>query len=153
MLTHLPVLGVPFAVSLFVVALWRQSSELKKVALGILVVTALVAVPAYLTGEPTEHRIEALPGVSEAAAEQHEDAALAAFVGVIIVGAAALGGLVLFRGGRALPRWFAISILTAAIVVSGLMAWTANLGGQIRHSEIRAGGAAGAPVKQHHDDD
>jgi hypothetical protein len=25
-----------------------------------------------------------------------------------------------------------------AVIVSGLMAWTANLGGQIRHTEIRS---------------
>jgi hypothetical protein len=30
------------------------------------------------------------------------------------------------------------------LLVAGLMAWTANLGGQIRHSEIRASAQASA---------
>lgn len=30
------------------------------------------------------------------------------------------------------------TLLAASLIVSGLMAWTANLGGKIRHTEIRS---------------
>jgi len=31
-----------------------------------------------------------------------------------------------------------VLMLAASLIVSGLMAWTANVGGQIRHTEIRS---------------
>ena len=54
MLNHIPVLGTVFGLGLLVFALWRKSEELKKAALGIFLIVALLAVPVYLTGEPAE---------------------------------------------------------------------------------------------------
>ena len=34
------------------------------------------------------------------------------------------------------------AVLVAGVIVAGMMGWIANLGGQIRHSEIRANGGA-----------
>jgi len=68
----------------------------------------------------------------------------------VVLGVAALGGLILFRRGRALPVWFSVSLLVAALIVSGLMAWVANLGGQIRHSEIRADNSPPAATGEKH---
>jgi len=39
-------------------------------------------------------------------------------------------------------KWFATTSLAISLVVAGLMGWTANLGGQVRHTEIRAGASA-----------
>jgi hypothetical protein len=71
--------------------------------------------------------------------ERHEEAAGLGFGGVAVLGVASLAALIFFRCGRLLPIWVGGSLLAASLVVSGLMAWTANLGGQIRHSEIRTG--------------
>ena len=138
MLNHLPVLGTIFGLGLLAFGLWRKSNELKKTALGVIVVVSLAAVPVYLTGEPAEEGVESLAGVSKSGMEEHEEAAAAAFTGIMVLGATALGGLILFRRGRALPNWFSGSLLVACLSVSGLMGWVANLGGQIRHSELRA---------------
>jgi len=140
MLNHLPVLGTAFGLGLLVFGLWRRSNELKKVALGVFVLAALATVPVYLTGEPAEDGVKSLPGVSHAFMEEHEDAAGAAFTGVAVLGVAAFVGLIVYRRGRALPVWFSVSSVVAALLVSGLMGWAATLGGQIRHSEIRSGG-------------
>ena len=56
--------------------------------------------------------------------------------GCILLGILALAGLILFRG-RAVAGWFGLLLLAVALVVGSLVIWTANLGGQIRHSEIR----------------
>ncbi len=152
LLNHAPVLGTVFGLALLAFALWRKSEELKKTALGVFVIFALLAVPVYLTGEPAEHVAKQLPGASKPAIEQHEDAAGVAFTGVVVVGGAALTGLLLFRRGKIVPAWFCSGMLAASLIVSGLMAWTANLGGQIRHPEIRSNN--NSPVAsgvQHHD--
>ena len=116
----------------------RKSEELKKISLGFFIIIALLAIPAYLTGEPAEELVENLPGVSKASIEQHEEAAQVAFAGVLIVGAAALGGLIFFRRGKWIPNWLSVIVLVLSLIVFVLMARTANLGGLIRHTEIRS---------------
>lgn len=138
MLNHIPVLGIVFGLGLLLAGVWRKSEELKKTALVVFVIVALLAIPAYLTGEPAEDVVERLPGVSKQIIEQHDETATVAFTGVIVVGVAALSGLLLFRRGNKVPNWFGSLMLAASLIVSGLMAWTANLGGQIRHTEIRS---------------
>jgi hypothetical protein len=144
MLNHIPVLGTLIGLALLSFALWKRSEESKRIALGLLVTTALLAVPAFLTGEPAEGMVKGLPGVSKAIIEQHEEAAQGAFIGLCILGSVALAGLVWFRGGQRMPSWFGSVVLAGSLLVGGWMAWTANLGGQIRHSEIRSGGDAQA---------
>ena len=138
LLNHIPVLGTVFGLGLFAFGVWRKNHELKTAALGVFVIIALLTVPVYLTGEPAEETVESLPGVSKALIEQHDGSAAYAFTGVIVTGVTALGGLIYFRRGKLLPVWYCSLIFAGSLIVSGLMAWTANLGGQIRHTEIRS---------------
>jgi len=152
MLNHVPVLGLAFGLGLLAFGVWRKNDVLKKTALTLFVIAAMVAVPVYLTGEPAEDLAKPLPGVSEAILEQHEETAVYAFAGMVAVGILALGGLLRFRAGKLVPASFAWVVLALSLVVSGVMAWTANLGGQVRHSEIRAGGAQ-FPITSEPNDD
>ena len=116
---------------------------------GVFVLVALLALPAYLTGEPAEDVVKALAGFSRSLIEQHEKAATVAFTGVVVLGTAALAGLLLFRAGKRVPTWFGSLMLAASLIVSVLMAWTANVGGQIRHTEIRSNASPPTvPVKK-----
>ena len=144
-LNHIPVPGVVFGLALLAFAAVKKSRELTRVSLGVFMLVALLTAPACLTGEPSEDAVENLPGVAKPIIEQHETAAGFAFGGVAVLGVAGLMGLLLSRGNRPIPRWMRPSVLTLAILASGLMFWTANLGGQIRHTEIRSGAAA--PLK------
>lgn len=150
-LTHLPVLGTGFALGTLAWGLWKQSQELKRLALGILVLAALVALPTYFTGEPAEDIVQRVPGTAGGRIEAHEDWAGAALAGAGVLGVTALGGLVVYRRGRLLPRWFAGATLAGALVVTGMMTWTASLGGQIRHPETGSGSGS-SPRQSHHDD-
>ena len=141
-LNHVPVLGVVFGLALLAFAAVKKSRELTRVSLGLFVLVALLTSPAYLTGEPSEDAVEYLPGVSKPIIEQHETAAGVAFGGVAVLGVAGLVGLLLSRGNREISNWMRPATITLAIIASGLMFWTANLGGQIRHTEIRSGATA-----------
>jgi len=136
-MNHIPVLGTAFGLGLMAWALIRKSEELKKVSLGVFVIVALLTIPVYLTGEPAEHFIENLPGVSEEAIEEHEDAATFAFAGVLVAGAVSLAGLTLFRRSKPRPAWIAILVLVLSVLVFAMMVRTAYLGGFIRHQELR----------------
>ena len=137
LINHVPVLGTFFGLALLAFAAWKRSDELRKAALGTFVIAALAAVAAYLTGEPMEGVVKGLPGISAALIDRHDDAAGIALGGAIALAVLALGGLIWFRQGKPIKNWFSTLALAAAILVAGLMAWTANLGGQIRHTEIR----------------
>ncbi len=143
LLTHIPVVGLVFGVLVLGYAWFRKSDEATRIGMGIFVLSGLAAVAVYLTGEAAEEAVEGLADVSHALVEQHEEAALAALIATVALGAVSLLGLWLSRKG--VPRWFSSATLVLALVVSGIVGWTANLGGQINHPEIRSTTMAAAP--------
>lgn len=148
LLNHLPIIGTIFGLLLLLYALLRKSDEVKRISLAVFVFTGLAAVPTYLTGEPAEEIAEKLPGVTEALIEGHEDAAMFALIAAIATSIVALAGLFIARRDRPFPSWLALTILLLALATGGLMARTANLGGQIRHTEIRAESAPSTPAEK-----
>jgi uncharacterized membrane protein len=142
LLNHIPLIGTAFAILLFVAGIVRKSAELKKASMWIFVIAALITIPVFLSGEPAEEIVEHLPGVSEPIIEQHERAALFTLIVIEVLGAVSLAGLFFSRRSTDFPKLLAGAVLGIAVVAGGAMAWTANLGGQIRHSEIRSGAMA-----------
>lgn len=151
-LNHIPVLGAAFGLLLLFYAQLRKTEELKRAALAVLVLTALVAVPAYLSGGEAEEVVEGVPGAHEALIEEHEEAATLALIGCEILGVVALVGWYLNRN-RPLPGRLVVLCLVFSLVVALLMARAANLGGEIGHPEIRAGFVASEGVHGEDDDD
>lgn len=147
LLNHVPVLGAAFGLLILLIGLWRRSDELKKAALILFTVVTVAAIPAYLSGEPAEDGVKGLPGVSKPIIEKHEDAAAVAFTGIVVLGVFALGGLIRYRREKPIPPWFTSTTIVASLIVCGLMVWTANLGGQVRHTEIRSSSASSASAE------
>lgn len=137
LLNHVPVIGALFAVGVLAVGLFWKRDELVRAAAGLFAAAALFAAPVYLSGEPAEEVVESLPGVSEPVIERHEDAAAVAFATLAVVGVLSLTALVLFRR-QVVPVTVARAGLALGLIALALMGYTANLGGQIRHTEIRA---------------
>lgn len=139
LLNHFPVIGTLVGIAILVLGYIVRSDAIRRTSLAVFFAIALVAIPVYLTGEPAEERVEGSVGVSKALIEQHEDSAMPALIAMELTGLVALIGL--FASYR-IPKWANVSF-AAALILSlaafGLMARTANLGGQIRHAEIRAG--------------
>lgn len=144
-LTHVPVIGIPIGLALLGWGAWRRSEDVVRVALVLLAVMGVAALAVYLTGEPAEEAVEHLAGVSEVVLESHEEAAAWSMYGALALGVMALAGLALQRS-RTLSRGVLAGIMLAALAVTGSMAYTANLGGQIRHSEIRSKTASLTPT-------
>ena len=141
-LNHIPVVGLGLVILLLLYALVRKNDELKRVSLAAFVLLALVTIPVYLTGKAAEDRVDQLPGVSEAIIDQHQDAAGISLIAVELLGVVSLAGLIFSRRSEVALKWFATAALALSLVGVGLVGWTANLGGQIRHTEIRTGASA-----------
>jgi len=143
--THLAVVGSVFGFCLLLWSLARRRDELIDLSLAVFVIAAVLTIPAYLSGRPAEALIKGTPGVVAELIEQHAELALVAFVGMGVLGIASLAGLIAWRSPRAYSRWFLALVVLLALGVGGLMGWTANLGGKVRHSEIRATESGGLP--------
>jgi uncharacterized membrane protein len=136
-LNHVPVVGLPIVLLLLAWATMRRSAELLKASFGLIILLTVVTVIVQLTGEPAEELVEGLPGVVDSMVEAHEESALLGTIGVVVIGVIALFGLWRLGTGKTLPQWYSTVVLIAGVIVAGLMVWIANLGGRIRHSEIR----------------
>lgn len=149
LLNHVPVIGTFFVALVLAVAIWRRNDGMAKLGLFMMVGIGLVAVAVYFTGEPAEEAVEKLAGVAEGMIHEHEEAAELAFIGSSAAGVLALA-LLAWSRGKQLRRSLASMALVAVLAVAGLMTRTANLGGQIRHTEIS--GAASVGVEMESDD-
>ncbi len=136
-LTHIPVVGIGFGVVLLALAWWRKSPELLRVGLGALVLVTIATLLVFLTGEPAEEMVEDLPGVAEQLIDRHAEVAKLALLAGGLVGVVALIGLLRYWYATTMPGVYIAVLLVLTTVTGGAMAWTANLGGQIRHPEIR----------------
>ncbi|MFM8178483.1 MAG: hypothetical protein ACKOAG_04760 [Candidatus Kapaibacterium sp.] len=139
LLNHAPIVGTVIGTVLLAWAVITRQASVRAAAASVLVAMALVAIPVYLSGEPAEESVEELPGVSEAFIEDHEDAAKWSLVAMEVAGALALSGIVASRKGHPLADALGKATLVVGVITCVLMARTGNLGGQIRHTEIRAG--------------
>ena len=138
LLNHIPILGSIFGLLLLLYAMFRRSDEIKKVCLAVFVITAVITIPVYLTGDGAARIVQSLPGVSTDIIGQHDSAATITMVAVELLGVASLLGIWFSRKGQMLAGWLLVIVLVLAIISSGLAVWTGGLGGQIRHTEIRA---------------
>ena len=140
LLNHIPILGSIFGLLVLCYGMWRKSDEIKKTSLGVFVITALLTIPVYLTGDGAAEIVSNLPGVSTAIIQHHDKAATITMVAIEILGAVSLLSLWLSRRSRReLRSWMTLGVLILAMISSGLAGWTGAIGGQIRHTEVRAG--------------
>ncbi len=137
-LNHIPVIGSAIAIFVLLIGILKKSDDVKKVSVLILILTALITIPVYLTGEKAQAKVEGnYEDVDEDLIKAHEDFALYSFIAMDIAGAIALVSMFLFKKPKQLSNTFAFFLFVLLIIVNGMMAYTANLGGKIHHPEIR----------------
>jgi hypothetical protein len=138
MINHIPVIGLPGVILLLAYALIRKSEEVKMVSFGLFVLIALAAIVVFSTGEAAEEVVKHVPGVTEAYIGRHEEAAELSLVLMEVLGVVSLTGLFLLRRFGAIPKWAVAIVLLLSLITAAVVGYTANLGGEIRHTEIRA---------------
>ena len=136
---HVPIVGSLFAAVLLGVGLLRQNGSLIKAGLAAVLAAGVLCLPAQLTGEGAAAIVQNMPRVSRDLIHNHAEAAELGFW--VLEGAATLALLSLLMLKNSSPKARLLSLLTlvVAVVSFGLLARAGNLGGQIRHTEIREG--------------
>ncbi len=169
---HIPIIGVPFALFLLLMGLWRRSNDLKAAGFLIFALLGPVTLTVYLLGQGGEDFVEDLAGVSHDSIEDHEDIAKFALGSTLILAGLALFALIRYKGITLLrprfstttasadeektvpstfPTWITLVVLAAALVSSGILGYTGRLGGMIRHTEFHGPNASGD--EERNDDD
>lgn len=134
---HLPLFAVLIGGGLLAFGMVANQTALTRAAFVLGVVAAIGAVVSVQSGERAEDIVEEYAGVSEDAIHDHEEAAEGAQWAVVALGLVSLLGLVAPKSSarvRSAAEWAALAL---SVVSIALLARAANLGGLIRHPEIR----------------
>jgi uncharacterized membrane protein len=145
LLNHFPTVGMIIGIGLFLLGLAGKSDDLKRASLVVFLGIALLALPTYMSGNAAQEMICkgqpkapcTDPGVSKALIEKHEGAALLALVFMELTGAFAWLGLWKSRRADRFPSAVLAAVGLFSVATFGLMSQAANIGGEIRHPEIR----------------
>lgn len=156
--THFPIVGTFIAIFILIYGLVVKNLVVQKTSLVIFILMALIAVPVYFSGESAEETVEHLPGVSENIIHQHEEMAETAIVFMGILGVMSIISLFSLMKNLNFSKFLTVITLLISLLTFGFYAKTGNLGGQIRHTELRANtnsatGNANATDNQSEDDD
>ena len=138
LITHLPIFGSLLGTLVLGFGLWKKSSTTKIAAHYLLIISAIGAGIAYITGEAAEETVENIQGVSENIIEQHADFATYALIALVAVGIASLLTIYLDYLKNSLAKSATTITLFLAVISFVLVARTGYLGGQIRHTEIES---------------
>ena len=136
LLNHFPTVGTLVALALFIAALIGKREDLTKASLGIFLIIAILTLPVYMSGKSAEKVVKDQEGVSAVAIEAHQDAAFFAFILMQLTGAAAWLALWQYRRTARPGRGVLPAVLVLSLMTFGVMARAADMGGEIRHSEI-----------------
>ncbi len=135
--THFPIVGTLIGIFIFGYGLYAKNESIQKVALVLFIAMAALTIPVYLSGEQAEETVEHLPGVNEHIIENHEELAEKAIWLMGFLGFLALISLIAISKRLAFARKLGIITFIMSLITFGVFASLGNLGGQIRHTEIR----------------
>jgi glucan phosphoethanolaminetransferase (alkaline phosphatase superfamily) len=136
-LNHIPVIGIYFGLLLLITGLLKKNGFIKYLALWLLLILAIIALPVYFSGEGAEETVDKMPFTSDEILEKHEWAGQLSLVGFLLIGLSVILIFLLriFKGE--ISNSLVIAVLILTVITAGVLAWTADLGGKIRRPELR----------------
>ena len=152
MVNHLPILATLFSIPILVWGIIANQQAIKKVALVGFIVAGLTAIVAVQSGESAEDIAESVPGVTEQAIHDHEEAAETTQWLAIILAVGAVTGYYLINKQNKYSKHVIWGLLIYSLVVGSMFIYTAYLGGNITHHELAGDGAPSEGLNVEDDD-
>jgi uncharacterized membrane protein len=135
-LVHVPIFGTFFGMILLLYGIFSKNNIIIKGGLITFILTALISIPVFLTGDPSKEAIKNLPGISEDIINAHEELAEKAIWLIEFLGAISLFGFYCCIKNYKKFKLIVLITLLISIITLGTLAVVGNSGGKIRHSEI-----------------
>jgi uncharacterized membrane protein len=142
LLNHVPTVAFSIGLVLFLAALTGRHEQLKRTSLVIFFLTAAVTIATYVSGSDAQEALKENPDLPSALVDAHQNAALVAFGFMQATGFFSWLGLWMLRRISRVAGWTLAVVLLLAVATFALMARAANIGGEIRHTEIQDAQAA-----------
>lgn len=138
LVNHVPLFLILFAALSLAGYLWRHNKDYLFVSIALLVLGGIFAIVAVQTGEGAEEVLQRYPGISRGLIHDHEEAAEFAQLMAIGLAVLSLGLWPIAKAKLALARKLAGGLLILSLIALASLVRVANLGGEIRHLEIRS---------------
>lgn len=132
---HFPIIGTIIAILVLAAGIILKNDSVKKTALAIAIFTAVMTIPAFLTGEDAEHALKAIDQAPMEIIHEHEELGEIGIWTTLAIGL--LAAFTFMKMKTNLSKMLCIVILLALIGNALFMAQVSNAGGEIRHTEIR----------------
>jgi hypothetical protein len=147
LLNHFPIIGFMIGLALFFIAAVSKSEHLRVASLVVLVLISITAIPTYITGNAAGESVcgvaANLPGTCTDGTpryliDQHEGVALIALFWMVLTGGLSWLGLWQWRRFGHESRWIDTLIVVFGIIAVAVVSRAGQIGGEIRHPEVRA---------------
>lgn len=133
---HLPIIGTMAALLVVILGMVRKNEGSISAGLIVYVLMAVAVVPAYLSGEEAEERVEHIAGINESVIHKHEEMAELSLWLTSLSGLLAIGALFTRSKQSALAPKFALAFVVLAVIAFGQAARTGHEGGKIRRPDL-----------------
>ncbi|MBU3699564.1 MAG: hypothetical protein FGM33_06065 [Candidatus Kapabacteria bacterium] len=147
---HLPIIGTFAALLVVLVGMIRRSDAAISAGLIVYAVMALTAIPAYLSGEEAEERVENIAGINEGAIHEHEEMAEFTLWLTVFSGLLAVGAVVTHARNMKISSKIALAFVIIAIAAFAQAARTGHEGGKIRRPDLGSPAAASGQTETDH---
>jgi glucan phosphoethanolaminetransferase (alkaline phosphatase superfamily) len=147
-LTHYPIVGTLLTSGLLLYGLLTKNMLVKKIAYVLFFILSLITLPTYFSGGEAEDLVEKLPGISENLIEEHEEWAESALWFMSVLGLLSAFAWIVASLKKPRLKWIHPVVFIFSLITFGVFVKVGNLGGQIRHTEIRSGMEQSVPTQQ-----
>jgi len=134
---HFPIIGTIFCSLILICSRIWKNETVAKTGLYLFILTGLLAIPAFLSGEGAEDILESIGQKNESFIEHHEEIAETAFWVCEIATVLAIITLISIKRKMKFANLISMIVLLLGLVNAFLFYKVGNTGGDIRHTEVR----------------
>ena len=133
---HTPLFSLAFGFVILFISFINKNNSTRTLGLVILVLGALLTIPAVLTGDEAEHFVEEIDGISQFYLHEHEELGEVALTVNLVAGSFALIALFAPTFFNQYKKFIDIITLIASVFGIFITIVAAKHGGQIRRPEL-----------------
>jgi len=145
---HFPIIGIILGFGVLIAGMFLKNNSVKNTAYCLFIVGAIFAFASMATGEGAEEMVEDMPSVGHKIIHEHEEMAEKLAIVLYLLGLVSIAGLYTNIKKHAQAKLVSFLALTIAAIGIFLGKETGTIGGEIRHTEIRANASTSAETNQ-----
>jgi uncharacterized membrane protein len=138
-LNHVPLTGLVFGLVFYILGIKKSSEAALLTGERIFVAVGAISIAVLASGLRSAHALSAVQWLDTAAVHSHQRAGILTLIALIVL--SILSGIILKRSRGSHKVGF-VRLRTAILVLATLsfvmVLWTSQLGGELRHSELKS---------------